>query len=233
MGWATILILYIFLIPTLILEYIFIELIFFSSGFSLTPKICPTVMATQKQAYFPILSGKGTTESIAEQLTLFEYDIIRNIRIHDVLKDGALLDQEQGVLRNSFTIYSNHSQRMRDLFISEIINESSPKLCKEYIKKAICIAELCFNLRNYNTVMEILSALYSPLILTNCEKSLEEVFILNFQAFFFHAFAFYTIENDILFVSLAISCFAFSFLVYLFCILFSILFQSRLIFLFC
>ena len=72
-------------------------------------------------------------------------------------------------------------EKMRELFIDELSKEDSIKVCARMIKRAVKLAHLCISFNNFNTPMEILSALFSPVMLSQ-EKahSWEVPFLLFF-----------------------------------------------------
>ena len=65
------------------------------------------------------------------------------------------------------------------MIITEITREENKMQASLLVQKAIKIAEKCLEYNNFNTPMEILSALFSPVMIELEKSRLWEVKILN------------------------------------------------------
>jgi len=127
-------------------------------------KVYPSVKALNPQPVLPILGGKLTLDHIAQQLTALEYNLLRDIRPYDIINHRQWHESGKKHSREVQN-YINHFRDTRQFFIAEIVRETSVRSCATLIKRAVAIAKHCFAYRNYNSLMEILSALCSPRII--------------------------------------------------------------------
>ena len=70
---------------------------------------------------------------------------------------------------------------MRAYLIAEISKPQSAKAQCQAIKRAIQIAQYCVSYNNFNTTIEILSALFSPVIIDPKKAKVWEVRSASFQ----------------------------------------------------
>ena len=68
---------------------------------------------------------------------------------------------------------------MRAYLIAEISKHQSAKAQSQAIKKVIQIAQYCVSYNNFNTTIEILSALFSPVIIDPKKAKVWEVGLLS------------------------------------------------------
>mmetsp|Transcript_10240 Transcript_10240/g.41702 ORF Transcript_10240/g.41702 Transcript_10240/m.41702 type:complete len:1397 (+) Transcript_10240:115-4305(+) len=115
---------------------------------------------------FSLLSGKYSVEVIAQQLTTLEHRLVNEIRPREYLVAWESMENQGGLHdAPNLTCYLDHFKAMRGYIISEVSKHQSPKSHAQAIKKAIQIAQYCISYNNFNTTMEILSALFSPVII--------------------------------------------------------------------
>lgn len=119
---------------------------------------------SSQQIYILSSTSKFTPEYIAQQLTLLEHYLAREIRLREIVESSILSNykiQSCPTLGNIYR-YLHHFKSMKHYFLLELIKDQSLKSACSAAKKAIQIAQICISYHNYSTPMQIIAALFAP-----------------------------------------------------------------------
>lgn len=115
---------------------------------------------------FSLLSTKYSVEAIAQHLTTLEHRIVLDIRPREYLIAWANTQAPDSLSdAPNLSRYLDHFKDMRAYLIAEVLKHQSAKAQSQAIKRAIQIAQYCVSYNNFNTTIEILSALFSPVLI--------------------------------------------------------------------
>eukprot|EP01097_Dermamoeba_algensis_P008869 TRINITY_DN6087_c0_g1_i1.p1 TRINITY_DN6087_c0_g1~~TRINITY_DN6087_c0_g1_i1.p1 ORF type:complete len:557 (+),score=90.62 TRINITY_DN6087_c0_g1_i1:60-1730(+) len=116
---------------------------------------------------------RSREELIAEQLTLFDYEILEKVQLTEFL-GKAWQKKDKDLLAPNLTMLAKHFNDVSNWVSTEILSTESNKARLSSIVRFIKVAKVLFKMNNFNGVMQVLSGLnnFSVLRLKNLWEAL-------------------------------------------------------------